>query len=38
MINDNKRGADGGIVEGETEVLGDSLSKCGFVHHKPHKT
>jgi hypothetical protein len=23
-------------LAGETEVLGDNLSQCRFVHHKPH--
>jgi hypothetical protein len=23
-------------LAGETEVLGETLSQCRFVHHKPH--
>jgi hypothetical protein len=24
------------IMAGESEVLGENLSQCRFVHHKPH--
>jgi hypothetical protein len=26
----------GMMMEGETEVLGENLSQCLFVHHKPY--
>jgi hypothetical protein len=24
------------LLEGETEILGENLLQCRFVHHKPH--
>jgi hypothetical protein len=26
----------GGMIGKETEVLGENLAQCRFVHHKPH--
>jgi hypothetical protein len=26
----------GGMIGRETEVLGENLHQCRFVHHKPH--
>jgi hypothetical protein len=28
----------GRIIDKETEVLGENLQKCDFVHHKSHMT
>jgi hypothetical protein len=39
MIDDDECGADGGMRIGrETEVLGEILSQCHFVHHKFYVT
>jgi hypothetical protein len=29
-------GETGGMMAGETEVLGENLPQCRFVQHKPH--
>jgi hypothetical protein len=38
MMDDYECGAVGGMIGRGTEILGENLPKCRFVHHKSHMT
>jgi hypothetical protein len=38
MIDDDCGVTGGMLIAGETEVLGENLHQCHFVHHKFHMT
>jgi hypothetical protein len=38
MMDDDEYGAISGMVDMETEVLGENLLQSSFVHHKSHMT
>jgi hypothetical protein len=38
MIDDECEAVSGMIIVRETEILGENMPQCHFVHHKSHMT